>query len=236
MFIPFTTFEKMECLSRYQMECIVIVGSIIILYIPFIGKVFRVINTMVHESGHAMMALFTSGEVDSIELNPNASGLTKTRSKNAFASIAITLSGYLFASIFAWISFWILVNKGYPWFFFLVLATALLNLMLWVRSGFGIFWIIIFITIIGLVWWYFPGKVSTLFALALATMLQFESLFSTFVLMKIALLKSSAAGDAAQLQKILWLPAAIWALFFISFALFCTWNVLLMIPCKEIFS
>lgn len=191
---------------------------------------------MVHESGHAIMALFTSGEVDSIELNPNASGLTKTRSKSAIASVAITISGYMFASAFAWISFWVLVHKGYPWFFYLVLATAMLNLMLWVRSPFGIFWILIFITTIGLVWWYFPGKVSTLFALALASMLQFESLVSTFVLMKIALMKSSAAGDAAQLQKILWLPAALWALFFVAFALFCTWNVLLLIPCNNLFS
>lgn len=190
---------------------------------------------MVHESGHAIMALFTSGEVDSIELNPNASGLTRTKSKSAIASVVITFSGYLFASAFAWISFWILVNKGYPWFFYLVLATAMLNLMLWVRSPFGIFWIIVFITSIGLVWWYFPGKVSTLFALALASMIQFESLFSTFVLMKISLQKSSAAGDAAQLQKVLWLPAAIWALFFVAFALYCTWNVILLIPCDHLF-
>lgn len=180
------------------------------------------------------MALFTSGEVDSIELNPNASGLTKTKSKSQWSSIVITLSGYLFASGFAWISFWILSYKNYSWFFYLLLATAMLNLMLWVRSGFGILWLLIFIAAIGLVWWYFPGKISNWFALSLATMLQFESLFTTFVLLKISIMKSSAAGDAFQLQKILWLPAAIWALLFVSFALFCTYSVLSMIPCAGI--
>lgn len=224
----------MECFNRFQAEFFIVAGSILILYIPFIGKFFRIINTMVHETGHAIMALFTSGEVDSIELNPNASGLTKTKSKSQWSSIVITLSGYLFASGFAWISFWILSYKNYIWFFYLLLATAILNLMLWVRSGFGILWLLIFIAAIGLVWWYFPGKISNWFALSLATMLQFESLFTTFVLLKISIMKSSAAGDAFQLQKILWLPAAIWALLFVSFALFCTYSVLSMIPCAGI--
>lgn len=224
----------MECFNRFQAEFFIVAGSILILYIPFIGKFFRIINTMVHETGHAIMALFTSGEVDSIELNPNASGLTKTKSKSQWSSIVITLSGYLFASGFAWISFWILSYKNYSWFFYLLLATAILNLMLWVRSGFGILWLLIFIAAIGLVWWYFPGKISNWFALSLATMLQFESLFTTFVLLKISIMKSSAAGDAFQLQKILWLPAAIWALLFVSFALFCTYSVLSMIPCAGI--
>ena len=224
----------MECFNRYQAEFFIVLGSLIVLYLPYLGKFFRITNTMVHETGHAIMALFTSGEVDSIELNPNASGLTKTKSKSRWASILITLSGYLFASGFAWLSFWILSNKNYVWFFYLMLATALLNLMLWVRSGFGILWLLIFITTIGLVWWYFPGKISAWFALSLATMLQAESLFTTFVLLKISVTKSSAAGDATQLQKILWLPTVIWAILFVSFALFCTYAVLDMLPCISI--
>jgi hypothetical protein len=224
----------MECLRTYYQELIVIALSIVFLYIPFVGKFLRVINTLIHESGHAFFALLCSGSVDSIELNPDASGLARTKSKNVIATVIITLSGYLFASAFAFLSFWMLKEKDYQWFFYCVLSIGLMNLLLWVRSAFGIFWIIFFIGITGLVWWYFPGRISFLYALGVATMIQFESLFSTIVLMKISIKKPNAAGDAAQLQKTLWLPAIIWALLFFVFALYCSYQILLLSPCKDL--
>ena len=55
--------------------------AVILSFIPFTGKLVNPINTMIHESGHAIVSLIFSGEVECIELNMDSSGAAKTKSK-----------------------------------------------------------------------------------------------------------------------------------------------------------
>ncbi len=66
---------------------------------------FAMFKTMIHESGHALMARLTGGHVSAIALNPtpDAYGVTLTRGGNA---ILITLSGYLGLAVFGALLIW----------------------------------------------------------------------------------------------------------------------------------
>ena len=77
---------------------IFVVVALILPRIPVVGKFFNIINTALHELGHALMALLTGGEVRKIELFNDTSGTTTTVSKNKFASVLVSLAGYPFAA------------------------------------------------------------------------------------------------------------------------------------------
>ena len=62
-------------------------AGILITRLPFVGKFFRITNTLIHESGHAIMALLTSGNVVSIDLMSDTSGTATTKSKYLFFKI-----------------------------------------------------------------------------------------------------------------------------------------------------
>jgi hypothetical protein len=49
--------------------------------IPFVGIWFRTFDTLMHETGHALVAFVLNGKVEKIELNSNLGGKTVYKSK-----------------------------------------------------------------------------------------------------------------------------------------------------------
>ena len=75
---------------------------------PIIGKVFRVFYTMIHELGHALMAMITSGEIISISLFADTSGNTITKSKGKFEQFLIAIAGYPIAAVLVFVFFYLI--------------------------------------------------------------------------------------------------------------------------------
>ena len=50
--------------------------AFVLLHIPILGDYFSIINTVIHESGHAIIALF-GGNVESISLFMNGDGVDR---------------------------------------------------------------------------------------------------------------------------------------------------------------
>lgn len=74
--------------------------------IPF-SSWFRILDTMIHELGHAAMTLLMSGRVLSIELNPDHSGVTYSMlASGGWSPIVVSLAGYTSASLFAILMFY----------------------------------------------------------------------------------------------------------------------------------
>ncbi len=62
--------------QKLSMKFFFFIGlAIVLIQIPIIGDYFRIINTVIHESGHVFMALF-GGNVESISVYMNADGVT----------------------------------------------------------------------------------------------------------------------------------------------------------------
>jgi len=199
--------------------------------LPVVGRFPRVLNTMIHESGHAFMSLLTSGEVKAVELASDASGMAKTGSKNFFSRLLTVMAGYSFASFFSFLSVWLLMHFGYTPVLYVFISFALVNLMLWVRNAFGIIWIVIFLVLCGSVWLYLSPYVIY-FTWFCSGIIWFESLFTCFILLRESFRHPGKAGDASALKEILFLPAPVWALIFTGFAVWMNYLAVMNLPCS----
>ncbi|MEG1555929.1 MAG: M50 family metallopeptidase [Bacteroidales bacterium] len=198
---------------------IFIVIAFILPKIPIIGKFFNIINTVIHEFGHAFFTLILEGKVHKIEIFSDSAGSTVTQSKSKWSNILIALAGYSMASSIAYFCFYLL---KYEYELGLVIGLSILffiMLIFWIRNWYGFFWVLIFCGINLFLIYYYPSylKIAALFY---ATMILVESISSTFVLLYFSIKQSDDAGDATNLQRFTHIPAFIWALLFTAYACF----------------
>jgi len=100
---------------------------------------------MIHESGHAFMALFLSGEVVKINLFSDTSGVTVTKVRGKIPRLLVSFSGYPFSAFVSFIIFY-LIKEGYNTIALVVLMLfAVTSLLFFVRNFYGIFWLILFL-------------------------------------------------------------------------------------------
>jgi hypothetical protein len=184
--------------------------------IPFVGKFLRIVNTLIHESGHAFVALLSSGEVYEVELFSDRSGTATTKTKGKFSRFLVALAGYPFGSAFAWLMFYFISRNNIDWVLYLLICIALINLTLLVRNTFGIFWLIAFVVVLIIVIYYGNSHVKYYYSLWLAGIMLFEAFYSSIELLIIAAKKPKAAGDASNLQSYTGIPALLWALLFVA--------------------
>lgn len=196
-----------------------LVVALIIMRIPYIGRVVRVLNTMVHESGHALAALLTSGQVTKVELFADLSGTTHTVNSGKLASVVVGLAGYLFASGFAWVSALLVANGLERWLVVVLLALALMNLVLYVRNMYGMVWLVLFVFACG----FLLSKGDRLWlqvtAVVFLVVMLSDSAMSAIELLLMSFKTPKKAGDASMLAKATGIPAQVFAVVFAGAAL-----------------
>ncbi len=184
--------------------------------IPYVGKFLRIVNTLIHESGHAFVALLSRGEVYEVELFSDRSGTATTKTSGKFSRFLVAIAGYPFGSAFAWLMFYFISRNHIDWVLYILACIALVNLALLVRNTFGIFWLIAFVALLIIVVYYGNADVTYYFSLWLAGILLFEAFYSAIELLIIAAKKPKSAGDAYNLQSFTGIPALIWAVLFVA--------------------
>ena len=94
--------------------------------------------TVVHEAGHAMVAVLAGRRLQSIRLHSDTSGLTVTEGKSRGLGMVVMLAaGYLAPAALGLLAALMLADGrsvGLLWLLLLVLA----GLLLWVRNGYGL--------------------------------------------------------------------------------------------------
>ncbi|MDO3408473.1 M50 family metallopeptidase [Saccharibacillus sp. CPCC 101409] len=195
------------------------VAAILTRLIPF-SSLFRNLNTMIHEFGHAIVALATSGTVSQIQLNANHSGVTYGVTYSNWASILVSLSGYMLASLFAVLLFYGYVKRQQKQGLILVSAIALVMLVFYVHHGFGVVWLIGFIAVNVLMMFAWE-KLRNFYYLLLCFLTLEESITSPLYLAWLSIVSPSQAGDAANLARSTFVPAIGWSILFSAFALLC---------------
>ncbi|MEH7177708.1 M50 family metallopeptidase [Neobacillus vireti] len=194
--------------------------AFVLIQIPLIGDYFRIINTVIHESGHAFMALF-GGNIESISIFMNADGVTHGTQSIWVIDFITCVAGYMISSLMAYVSFWLIKRKRYILFIDLLLGVIIINFILWVRNPYGLFWLASF----GLLFLAFlikgSQKVIQNLLLLLASVLLVESFFTAYDIFIISLLQPHAAGDATNLAQLTpFFPAQGWGIFFLAQSLF----------------
>lgn len=207
-------------MNKWLKTVLFLVGSAFLTrLIPF-SSLFRNLDTMIHEFGHALMTLLLSGSVLRIELYADHSGVTYSAIQDGGKAILVSLSGYLIASLFALLLFYLYSKGRYDWGLILATSVALIMLVLYVRGSFGVMWLsgFIILNVLMLVLW---KRASKYYYLLLAFLTLEESVMGCFFLVYAAALSPSRAGDASNLARMTAVPAIFWAILFLAFSLLC---------------
>lgn len=194
-------------------------AAILTRFIPF-SSWFRIMDTMIHELGHAVTTLLLSGRVLSIALNPDHSGTTLSVLEYGWRTTLVSLSGYMSASLFAVLMFYGYAKRKQGEGLLAISGIAVLMILLFVRNGYGLLWLTIFV-VITLVFYFLGTRIRNAYYLLLAFLSLEESVMGPFSLLIYAISQPSGAGDAANLARSTMMPAFLWSLLFLAFSLWC---------------
>lgn len=187
--------------------------------VPVVGKFFNIINTLIHELGHALMALVMQGQVVRIQVFSNTGGVTVTKSKSGVAAFFVSIAGYPFAAAAGLLCAYLL-SLGYgSWIVIGLSILFLFMLILWVRNGYGALWISLFVLLNGVLVFYLKNPLYIEIAAWFYTlMIIIESVWSSLVLLFLSVFHADEAGDATNLRNATHIPAFVWALLFVAFS------------------
>ncbi|MEG1763484.1 MAG: M50 family metallopeptidase [Bacteroidales bacterium] len=207
-------FEQKEFLFYWMLFL-----SIFVSRLPMVGKYFRLINTLIHEFGHALFALLSAGKVRTIELFSNTAGTTTTQSTSGFSRWITSMAGYPFSILAAYSSLYLISLNKESYLLFGILGITLFCLLFFIRNLYGIFWGLTFGLLLALVLYYGSFILTYGCAVFIAFIFLSEALISSFQLLIISCKTPKAAGDAKNLAELTAIPAPVWALLFVGFAL-----------------
>lgn len=224
-------------LRTEQLFYLLFFSSIILTQIPYLGKFFRVINTMIHEFGHASMALILKGEVVKINLFSDTSGNALTKVNGKLSIFLVSISGYPFSSIIAFLIFYLISNSFIILSIIIFMGFGLISLILFVRNSYGIIWLLFFLIASGIILQQNTLRILYFWSVFNGSLLLIDSVISSFVLLKISIQNPNGAGDAYNLKKITHLPVWFWAFFFTSINVYIAYlTILISFPAiKNIF-
>lgn len=208
-------------MSKWLLSILYLIVSLFLTrLIPF-SAFFRNLDTMVHEFSHAVTTLLLSGSVLSVELHADHSGVTYFRLASSWSHLPIALSGYIGASLFALLLFYLQSAGKQKLGLWLMTGIALALLAFYVHSGFGFRWLIGFIALNALVLLQKKDWIRSVYYGLLAFLTLEESAMGPFTLVLNSLDGSRSAGDASSLERITGFPALLWSIVFLLFALAC---------------
>jgi hypothetical protein len=201
---------------------------LVVTRLPYIGKFFRVVNTLIHESGHALMALMLSGKVYRIDLFGDTSGSALTSTKNGFGRFLVSIAGYPASALFALLCFYFIKQNASTYVLYIITSIAILNLIFYVRNAYGIFWLISFILIAICILYYKNQFFINGFSLLCSFIILTDAVISGIHLLIIAVKSPKTAGDAKNLNEITHLPVVLWALLLLAFSAFVVFKTIWM--------
>lgn len=207
--------------EKFSFKFFLFIGlAFFLIQIPIIGDYFRIINTVIHESGHAFMALF-GGNVETISLYMNADGVTHGTQSIWIIDFITCAAGYTIASLIAYVAFWLIKKKKHIFFIDMLLGVIIINLILWVRNPYGIFWLVSFGILFLALLIKGSKKVIDNLVLLIASVLLVESVSTAYDIFTISIIQPHAAGDATNLSQLTaFIPPQVWGIYFFVQALF----------------
>ncbi|MBI5493634.1 MAG: M50 family metallopeptidase [Deltaproteobacteria bacterium] len=170
---------------------------------------FTLFTTWVHECGHALMATLLGGDVASVTIEPDTSGLTRSMTPDTLVVRGlVSTSGYLGASVFGCV---LLVATRLERLARLIIWTLgvlmLLSLVFWVRNLFGAGVVLTWGA--ALIWLgrRGHGAVAQWVLSLLAVQVALNALYDIRILFSV----SDGHSDALSMEKLFLLPYWFWA-------------------------
>jgi len=184
------------------------------------GTSFRIYNTLFHELGHALFALFTSGSTKKIELFSDAGGAAYVSTKTWGASLLVSLVGYPFAAIVGWLMLTQTQALDAFYLAYGTLAVYLLSLLLYVRNRYGVIWLLVNIAVVAAAIYFKQYGWAHIYFFVVGSFILMESVWTALILLYISAEDPANAGDAKDLRDQPRVPAIVWALLFAAITVY----------------
>jgi hypothetical protein len=171
--------------------------------------------TVVHEAGHAVVAVLVGRRLRSIRLHSDTSGLTVSHGKPRGPGMVVMLAaGYLAPAALGLLAALMLADGrsiGLLWL--LVVLTA--ALILWVRNGYGLLVLLVLGAGVLLVTWYGDGQVQSVAAYLISWLLLLAAPRPLVELLS-AGRRRGRTSDPDQLADLTRIPAVLWILLLLA--------------------
>jgi hypothetical protein len=129
-------------------------GAVALLLVVMAWPQVRLGITVVHEAGHAVVAVLVGRRLSGIRLHSDTSGLTVSRGKpRGPGMVAMLAAGYLAPALLGLLAAYLLGDgRGVGLLWLLVLLLA--GLLVWVRNGYGLLVVLLGGAVLfALTWW-----------------------------------------------------------------------------------
>ncbi len=187
------------------------VVALVLVLAPATWPRVRLGVTVVHEAGHAVVAVLVGRRLRSIRLHSDTSGLTVSRGKpRGPGMVAMLAAGYLAPAVLGLVAALLLAegrSVGLLWLL-VVLAAALI---LWVRNGYGLVVLVAGGVGVLLLTWYGDGTVQSVAAYLIAWLLLLAAPRPLVELLT-AGRRRGRTSDPDQLAGLTHVPAVLWIL------------------------
>ncbi|WP_245582071.1 M50 family metallopeptidase [Nocardioides halotolerans] len=187
------------------------VVALVLVLAPATWPRVRLGTTVVHEAGHAVVAVLVGRRLRSIRLHSDTSGLTVSRGKpRGPGMVAMLAAGYLAPAALGLVAALLLADGrsvGLLWLLVLLAAA----LILWVRNGYGLLVLLVGGAGVLLLTWYGDDTVWSVAAYLIAWLLLLSAPRPLVELLT-AGRRRGRTSDPDQLAGLTRMPAVVWIL------------------------
>jgi hypothetical protein len=195
--------------------------AVVVVAVRLLWRPARNVITIVHEAGHALIALLVGRRLAGIRLHSDTSGLTLTRGKPYGPGMVCTgLAGYTAPSLLG-LGFAALLEVGRVTALLVVCALLLLGVLLVVRNVFGIFSVLVTGAVLFGVAYWAPVEVQAPFAHLVTWFLLLGGIRSVGDLQGLRRRGRARDSDADQLARLTGAPGLFWVGVFMMINLGC---------------
>lgn len=174
--------------------------------------------TLVHEAGHALVALLVGRRLQGIRLHSDTSGVTLSRGRpRGPGMVAMLAAGYL-APAAVGLGAALLLADGRALLLLWSLVALLVPVLLWIRNVFGLLVVVLVGAGVALVTWYADARTQTAAAL-LVSWLLLLSAPRPLVELLVAGRAGRRGSDPDQLARLTRVPSLVWTLLLLAASL-----------------
>lgn len=189
--------------------------ALLLVMLPATWPRVRLGVTVVHEAGHAVVAMLVGRRLRSIRLHSDTSGVTVSRGRpTGPGMVAMLAAGYLTPALLGLLAAVLLAaGRGVGLLWLLVLMTA--AMVLWVRNGYGFLVLLIGGAAVLVLTWYSDGTVQSVAAYLITWLLLLAAPRPVIELLA-AGRRRGRTSDPDQLARLTRVPAVLWMLLMLA--------------------
>lgn len=177
---------------------------------PPIWHYARHVVTLVHEAGHAVVALLTGRRLNAVRLHSDTSGLTISSGRpRGPGMVAMAAAGYLAPTVLGLVCIWLVAADHTPWALWAALLTLAL-ILLHIRNWFGLLVVALAGGAVAVLIWRASVDAQDLAASVLAWFLLVAAPRSTLDLWGHRRRSRTPTSDADLLARLTHVPAGVW--------------------------